>query len=96
LLARLDDDTGSRMVSGMGELHLDVLLARMHREYGISPRAGNPQVVLRETVRKEAEAAAVFDREMGKERHQGSAALRVAPRARGTGNVVEGGDFFTQ
>lgn len=96
LLARLDDDTGSRMVSGMGELHLDVLLERMQREYGISPRAGNPQVVLRETVRKEAGAAAVFDREMGKERHQGSAALRVAPRARGTGNVVEVGDFLPQ
>ena len=96
LLARLDDDTGSRMVSGMGELHLDVLLERMKREYGISPRAGNPQVVLRETVRKEAEAASVFDRELGKERHQGSAALRVAPRARGTGNVVEVGDFLPQ
>lgn len=96
LLARLDDDTGSRMVSGMGELHLDVLLERMQREYRISPRAGNPQVVLRETVRKEAEAAAVFDREMGKERHQGSAALRIAPRARGTGNVVEVGDFLPQ
>ncbi|MGV7005040.1 elongation factor G [Desulfovibrio sp. QI0442] len=96
LLARLDDDTGSRMVSGMGELHLDVLLERMQREYGISPRAGNPQVVLRETVRKEGEAASVFDREMGKERHQGSAALRVAPRTRGTGNVVEVGDFLPQ
>ena len=96
LLTRLDDDTGSRMVSGMGELHLDVLLERMQREYGISPRAGNPQVVLRETVRKEAEVASVFDREMGKERHQGSAALRVAPRARGTGNMVEVGDFLPQ
>lgn len=96
LLARLDDDTGSRMVSGMGELHLDVLLERMQREYGISPRAGNPQVVLRETVRKEAEAASIFDRELGKERHQGSAALRVAPRARGTGNMVEVGNFLPQ
>jgi elongation factor G len=96
LLAQLDDDTGTRNVSGMGELHLDVLLERMKREYGISPRAGNPQVVLRETVRKEAEAAVVFDKELGKERHQGSAALRVAPRARGTGNVVEVGDFLPQ
>jgi len=96
LLARLDDDTGTRMVSGMGELHLDVLLERMKREYGISPRASNPQVVLRETVRKEAEAAAVFDKELGKERHQGSAALRVAPRARGTGNTVEVGNFLPQ
>ena len=68
----------------------------MKREYGISPRAGNPQVVLRETVRKEAEAAVVFDKELGKERHQGSVALRVAPRARGTGNTVEVGDFLPQ
>lgn len=60
-----------------------MLLERMKREYGISPRcAGNPQVVLRETVRKEAEAAVVFDKELGKERHQGSVALRVAPRQR--------------
>ena len=94
LQARLDDDTGSRMVSGMGELHLDVLLERMRREYGISPRAGNPQVVLRETVRKEAEAATVFDRELGKERHQGSVTVRVAPRGRGTGNLLEAGDFL--
>ena len=96
LLAQQDEDTGTRNVSGMGELHLDVLLERMKREYGISPRAGNPQVVLRETVRKEAEAAAVFDKELGKERHQGSVALRVAPRARGTGNAVEVGDFLPQ
>ncbi len=96
LLAQQDEDTGTRNVSGMGELHLDVLLERMKREYGISPRAGNPQVVLRETVRKEAEAAAVFDKELGKERHQGSVALRVAPRARGTGNTVEVGDFLPQ
>ena len=96
LLAQQDEDTGTRNVSGMGELHLDVLLERMKREYGISPRAGNPQVVLRETVRKEAEAAAVFDKELGKERHQGSVALRVAPQPRGTGNVVEVGDFLPQ
>ena len=96
LLAKLDEDTGSRMVSGMGELHLDVLLERMRREYGISPRAGNPQVVLRETIRKEAEHAAVFDRELGKEHHQGSVALRVAPRPRGEGNTLEVGDFLPQ
>ena len=94
LRAQLDDDTGARMVSGMGELHLDVLLERMRREYGISPRAGNPQVVLRETVRKSAEASVVFDRELGKEHHQGAVALRVAPRLRGSGNLVTVGDFL--
>ena len=94
LRAQLDDDTGARMVSGMGELHLDVLLERMRREYGISPRAGNPQVVLRETVRKSAEASVVFDSELGKEHNQGAVALRVAPRLRGSGNLVTVGDFL--
>ena len=92
----LDDDSGTRMVSGMGELHLDVLLERMRREYGISPRAGQPQVVLRETVRKEAEAEAVFDKELGKEHHQGAVALRVAPLSRHTGNQVTVGDFLPE
>lgn len=90
----LDDDYGTRMISGMGELHLDVLLERMRREYGISPRAGQPQVVLRETVRREAEAEAVFDKELGKEHHQGAVALRVAPLPRHTGNQVTVGDFL--
>lgn len=94
LRAQLDDDTGARMVSGMGELHLDVLLERMRREYGISPRAGNPQVVLRETIRRSADASVFFDRELGKEHHQGAVALRVSPRPRGSGNLVTVGDFL--
>ena len=94
LKAQLDDATGARMISGMGELHLDVLLERMQREYGISPRAGNPQVVLRETIRKEADASVVFDRELGKEHHQGAVSLHVSPGARGSGNTVTVGDFL--
>ena len=94
LKAQMDEDTGTRMISGMGELHLDVLLERMRREYGISPRSGNPQVVLRETVRKEAAATISFDRELGKERHQGAVSLHVAPRPRGSGNTVEIGSFL--
>ena len=90
----LDEDSGMRMVSGMGELHLDVLQERIRREYGISPRAGQPQAVLRETVSREAAAHAVFDREFGKERQQGDVALRVSPRARDAGNLVLVGDFL--
>lgn len=94
LAVSLDEDSGLRMVSGMGELHLDVLLERMRREYGISPRAGQPQAVLRETVSREAEADVVFDREFGKERQQGAVALRVIPRERHAGNRVQVGDFL--
>lgn len=94
LLVQADEESGARMVSGMGELHLDVLLERMRREYGIGPRAGNPQVVLRESVRAAADADVTFDRELGKERHQGRVALHVAPRPRGAGNSVTVGDFL--
>ena len=96
LTVAVDEGSGHRMVSGMGELHLDVLLERVKREYGISPRAGHPQVVFRETVRRTAEAEAEFDRELGKEQHYGKVAVRVAPLPRGTGNVVRFGDFLPE
>ena len=94
LLVRQDEESGCRMVSGMGELHLDILLERIRREYGISPRAGHPQVILRESVRKSGEADVTFERDLGKEHHQGHVRLSVAPRERGTGNAVTVGDFL--
>ncbi|MDR0816886.1 MAG: elongation factor G [Desulfovibrio sp.] len=94
LLVRLDDESGARLVSGMGELHLDILLERMRREFGISPRAGRPQVVRRETVTREAESSVLFDREFGKERHHGAVSIRVRPRQRLAGNLVTVGDFL--
>ena len=90
----VDEGSGHRMVSGMGELHLDVLLERIKREYGNSPRAGHPQVVRRETVRRTAQAEAEFDRELGKEQHYGKVLLQVSPLPRGTGNTVRFGDFL--
>ncbi|MDR3358060.1 MAG: elongation factor G [Desulfovibrio sp.] len=94
LSARPDEETGARIVSGMGELHLDILLERLRREFGINPRAGHPQVVLRETVAREASGAAIFDRELGKDRHHGAVSLRVKPRRRNSGNFVAVGDFL--
>lgn len=94
LVVRLDEESGMRMLSGMGELHLAVLLERMQREYGISPRAGNPQVVLRETITCEASAENKVDRELGKEHHIGHVGLLLRPRPRGSGNSVSVGDFL--
>ncbi|MDR2892654.1 MAG: elongation factor G [Deltaproteobacteria bacterium] len=88
LQVELDEASGQRVVSGMGELHLEVLLERLKREYGLIPRAGNPQVVCQETVLKSAEASGEFDRELGEVRHYGQVTLRVAPRERGSGNLV--------
>lgn len=84
-----DEDSGDRIISGMGELHLDVVLERMRREYGISPRAGQPQVVARETVRSSGEGHGLFDRELGTVHHFGEVVLTMAPAGRDTGNRVE-------
>ena len=84
----LDEATGHRILSGMGELHLDVVLERITREYRVSPRSGQPQVICRESIRDEAEAEAVFDKELGKERHHGAVRLRLAPAPRGNGNSI--------
>lgn len=96
LSVSLDEASGHRDVSGMGELHLDVLLERIRREYGIAPRTGNPQVVLRETVRGSACVQAEFDRELGKERHYGNVSVRVSPRARGSGNRIGFASFVRE
>ena len=76
------------------EVHLAVILERMQREYNISPRVGAPQVILRETITKEAAAQACFDRELGKVPHYGNVELAVSPLPRGQGNIVETGDFL--
>ncbi|MDR2696284.1 MAG: elongation factor G, partial [Deltaproteobacteria bacterium] len=96
LTVSLDEASGHRYVSGMGELHLDVLRERIRREYGIAPRAGNPQVVLRETIRRTASAQAEFDRELGKERHYGNVRVCVRPRERGSGNHIFFGAFLRE
>jgi len=80
-----DPDTGQTLISGMGELHLEIIVDRMKREYGVQARAGKPQVVFRETVLGEAEGTAVFEREMREQAIYGEARVRVASRDRGAG-----------
>ena len=89
LSVSLDDASGQRILSGMGELHLEVLLDRMRRENDLAPRAGNPQVVCRETVRKSGSATGEFDRELGGQRHSGRVAVSVAPTAREGGTSID-------
>lgn len=85
LSVEMNEATGQRIVSGMGELQLDVLVDRMRRECGIAPRVGNPQVVCRETIGSSAEAQGEFDRELGGQAHYGLATVRVSPRERAGG-----------
>jgi elongation factor G len=85
---RQDEETGQTLISGMGELHLDVIVDRLRREYGVEASVGKPQVVCRETIRVEAEASARFERELKEAELYGEAACRVRPRERGAGNRI--------
>jgi elongation factor G len=80
-----DPDTGQTLISGMGELHLEIIVDRMKREYGVQARAGKPQVVYRETVLGEADGQAVFERDLKEQAIYGDATCKVRSRARGTG-----------
>jgi elongation factor G len=81
-------DTGQMIISGMGELHLEIILSRLERDYHVEVNAGKPQVVYRETIRQETRAQAVFDREIGGARHYGMVEVHLSPRARGEGNHI--------
>jgi elongation factor G len=82
---RLEEDTGQTIISGMGELHLDVLVNRLKTEYHLGVNVGKPQVVYRETVEKEGEASAKFMKEMDEVKHFAEVFLRVSPNGRGKG-----------
>ncbi len=88
---RVDEDTGQTIISGMGELHLEVLVHRIKREYNLDVNVGRPQVVYRETVTTTATASESFDRELGGDRQVGAVTVAVSPNPRGEGNafVVE-------
>ena len=84
---RLDEDSGQTVISGMGELHLEVLVHRLEREYNLAVNTGKPQVVYRETIREAAEVEEVFDRELGGVHHQAQVNLQLIPNSRGEGNL---------
>lgn len=86
---RIDEDTGQTIISGMGELHLDIITHRLLREFGAPVNVGNPQVVYRETIEQQAAETVRFDREIGGNRQVAEVTVRLSPRPRGTGNSVE-------
>jgi len=90
---REDAETGQTIISGMGELHLEIVTDVLTRTYGVEVAVGKPQVVFRETVTGSAEASATFERELKEESLYGEATCRVQPRPRGQGariNIAPG------
>lgn len=88
LTLNTDEDTGQIILSGMGELHLEVVLDRLRREYKLDPRAGNPQVVYQEVPGKSVEASEEFNRQLGEDMHYGFVKLGIEPLERGAGRDI--------
>jgi elongation factor G len=86
LKCKKDKDTGQIILSGMGELHLEVIISRMQREFKTTVNVGKPQVVYRETIEQGAEASVSFDKEIAGQRHFGEVNLSLKPLPRGTDN----------
>ena len=89
LRVKEDEDTGQIILSGMGELHLEVITSRMQREFNTQVNVGKPQVVYRETIESIATGSAVFDKEVAGNRHYADVSLRLEPLPRGEGNRFE-------
>ncbi len=86
LQLKKDEDTGQSILSGMGELHLEVIISRMQREFNTNVNVGKPQVVYRETIEKQGEGSAVFDKEIAGQRHFAKVTLKLTPLERGSKN----------
>ncbi|MFC1592206.1 elongation factor G, partial [Thermodesulfobacteriota bacterium] len=82
---RFDDDSGQTIISGMGELHLDILENKILRQYKVPIRTGKPQVVYREAITVAVETEGLFDKEINDEKQYGHVRMQLAPRARGAG-----------
>ncbi|MBP7867794.1 MAG: elongation factor G [Acidobacteria bacterium] len=85
-----DPDTGQTIISGMGELHLEVIVDRLKTEYELEVSVGRPQVVYRETVGDVAEGTGTFEHEVAGKDQYAQVRLQVEPLPRGTGNRFEG------
>jgi elongation factor G len=84
-----DAETGQTIIRGMGELHLDIMVDRLRREFGVEANVGRPQVVYRETLAKPADGEARFERVVENETLFGHARVHVAPRPRRAGNELK-------
>ncbi|GAB2684038.1 elongation factor G [Aliiglaciecola aliphaticivorans] len=92
---KTDEESGQTIISGMGELHLDIIVDRMKREFNVECNVGKPQVAYRETIRKSVEVEGKFIRQSGGRGQYGHVWLKIEPNEEGAGyefvNEIVGG-----
>ncbi len=86
---RFDNETGQTLIAGMGELHLEIIVDRMLREFGVQANVGRPQVAYKETIRQQAKAEGRYIRQTGGRGQYGHAVIVLEPLPRGTGVEFE-------
>ena len=88
-VVKSDEETGQTIISGMGELHLDIIMDRLIREYKVVANSGQPQVAYRETISSNAEADTKFVRQSGGKGQYGHVILEMIAQERGHGVTIE-------
>jgi elongation factor G len=88
LKVKYEEETAQTIISGMGELHLEIIVDRLLREFNCHVNVGKPRVVYRETIQKKVEVEGIFEKELGEKKHFGHVKLILAPRKRGWGNEI--------
>jgi len=92
---KVDHETGQTIIGGMGELHLEIIVDRLKREFKVDANVGKPQVAYRETITKTAEGEGKYIKQSGGRGQYGHVLLRIEPKDRGTGyefvNAITGG-----
>ncbi|MDP2983590.1 MAG: EF-Tu/IF-2/RF-3 family GTPase, partial [Candidatus Latescibacter sp.] len=86
---KINPETGQTIISGMGELHLDILVDRLRREFKVDANVGRPQVVYRETITREVESVGKFIKQSGGRGQYGHVVINLIPAGKGTGLVFE-------
>jgi elongation factor G len=89
LKVKYDEETAQTIISGMGELHLEIVVDRLLREYNLHVNVGKPRVVYRETIQKAVEIEGRFERELGEKKHFGNVKLVLEPLPRGAGIEIK-------